>query len=450
MTDLLLLGRQMAMLKKQFEMATRKGDEDAQGQISIQMLELGERAINEGDRPDRFVIYAVAVTAIFQNRLDRGYSGLAGDVAFEALQKLKPLAGLMHQEQPATIITQQLNYAILAFLNFFEKDLRDGNLNEYQDLLLTELADLLQQSFENLKRIRPSNPVVEASSHLVGQLERNGITGNSSCQLDELEDLIDEMSEVWESLRMDMQAKDLDLRKNMSESFNPEINLKNLKASADAESPTAEAIDATIAPLFDRFKDAIDYEQVEEKLVYEDISKALYGSGFLRFYLNFAYYYNLYCRQNGMAQALPRELRIDEAIPFFPMAKAQELRRLVRQCFLALRGRTANEMFENLIERMARGEEPNGEEMLDLAEKLPDESMQGIVVSFVMVNFETEGIEIFNEKLYWQLKGLEFEEVATLMNQLLDVLQVHQTTVADIPRYTGSDVQKMLYFRQSF
>ena len=64
MTDLLLLGRQMAMLKKQFEMATRKGDEDAQGQISIQMLELGERAINEGDRPDRFVIYAVAVTAI--------------------------------------------------------------------------------------------------------------------------------------------------------------------------------------------------------------------------------------------------------------------------------------------------------------------------------------------------------------------------------------------------
>ena len=233
------------------------------------------------------------------------------------------------------------------------------------------------------------------------------------------EDLIDEMSEVWESLRMDMQAKDLDLRKNMSESFNPEINLKNLKASADAESPTAEAIDATIAPMFDRFKDVIDYEQVEEKLVYEDISKALYGSGFLRFYLNFAYYYNLYCRQNGMAQALTRELRIDEAIPFFPMAKAQELRRLVRQCFLALRGRTANEMFENLIERMARGEEPNGEEMLDLAEKLPDESMQGIVVSFVMVNFETEGIEIFNEKLYWQLKGLEFEKVATLMDQLL-------------------------------
>lgn len=197
MADLLLMGRQMMMLQKRFEMASRQGDLTVEADLLNQMKELGKAALHEDDSIERFVVYITAVKTIFTTYYDKGAFVEAGNVIFDALTELKPLFPYIHQERFATIVTQHLNFATLTVLAVIRKDMENNTLDEDQIRLTTGLADLLSQNTDNLRRIRPTNPLINLLTDFVQNLKSQGITGNSPCNINNMGEWVDQFNNLW-------------------------------------------------------------------------------------------------------------------------------------------------------------------------------------------------------------------------------------------------------------
>ena len=432
MADLKLMGRQVVMLQKQLELAEHQNNEEQQQNILEKMKEMGDRALEEDDRLDRFVVYIVAIKAIYEYYHARQDYVRAGNIAVESLVKMAPLVPYLEQERPATMIAQHLNYATWAVLELERDDIDNGTVSEAQAELTELLAELFAQSVENVRRIRPSSPIVPVLSNLVGKLDDAGITGQTDCILQQMDSYLQRIENLWVQVKpFDPSVLDSLMSDELIQMLAGTNDMNRRLLYSDGSERDAEHIDPVIRALFARLYQAIDYDRLQV-YVAENGSDSK-GFSFFRTFINFAYAYRLYSQEWGLPPSEFDDFTLDMAMPYCLQATVDNFHQTARRYFLEMRN-TYGEFQQILTEQL-----DNDDAMLNAAE-MAGENLQLMIISLVEMNIEAEGLKIDNEELYLRVLGKKDDEVTQMLNLQVEEMRRIGCLPSSFAPYTTDEV----------
>ncbi len=144
--------------------------------------------------------------------------------------------------------------------------------------------------------------------------------------------------------------------------------------------------------------------------------------------------YHELCERYHVSPVEIKPLNINEVLPFFPSALAQYYRIQGLKCFLS--------MYPTGCEAMKSLHTPTDEEILDVAEKETDLTVQTFLIEYVELSIETEAVLLSNSISYNSFQTGNMDKLAERLNEYRNKL-IELGIENNLPEYTAQNLPEI-------
>lgn len=194
--------RRIMILQKQQELFYAQGKWDECKQLLEQIKDTAEDIldIDEMSLLDTTTVYMMMINTVSKAYMDLHCYREAGDTIFDAMLEAQPLIENKHEPKSATLLCDLLMSAVMNLNQAFSEPPVDECNQDSLYNLMSILADLFVQSYDNLCRVSPDYPLTEVLRQLNDLLKSQGLVGLSDCRLDELVESTYMMIIHWQNI----------------------------------------------------------------------------------------------------------------------------------------------------------------------------------------------------------------------------------------------------------